>query len=187
MEIFELFESIYIDSLKKSLSEDLKEIKESLYDALFIATHFTEVCEDESVKAKTDRAINQSLASAESRLQGFKQNLKHNKAIAKLISQEFVYDFEKSLKSICEVIDGILKTNYAHKRTILRSLSEICSKTNKVIKDMIESISRFDVLSLLKLKNLDGSPFYGSFENLKEFNDRLLGGKYAKVRNLKVA
>lgn len=169
-----------------SLSKALKEIEESLYDALFIATHIKEAGEDESVNAKAQSALRYSLTEAEERLDSFKKILKSShKIITNVISQEFIYDFEICLKSVCKTLSEILKTNYAHKKVILSSVNKVCLKSNALINELLNVINYLDNFTLLKLKNLNGSPFYGSFENLKDFNDKVLGGKYARVNNLK--
>jgi hypothetical protein len=183
-----VFEATYFDSLKDQIKSDLKKVKEHLVMACFLTTHLKEEGEDESVLAKRDEAISYELKEAEKILKDFQLNLNHNHAdLVNVISQSFVYDFEDCLAKVCETIDKILKVNNAHKDVIMTSIKAIADEANELIKDLNREASQLTKLHELTLKNRDGSPFLGSFNNLYEFNKNVLGDKYAKVGDLKVA
>ena len=183
-----VFEATYFDSLKDHLKSDLKKVKEHLLMASFIATHLKEEGEDESVLAKRDEAINYELKEAKRVLDGFKSNLDHNHAdLVNVISQDFIYDFEDCLTDVCKTIDKILKVNNAHRNIILESIKTVADTANELIGNLNDAVSHLTQLHELTLKNRDGSPFLGSFNNLYEFNKNVLGDKYAKVGDLKVA
>lgn len=183
-----VFEATYFDSLKDQFKCDLKKVKEHLVMASFIATHLKEDGEDESVLAKRDEAINYELKEAKKILKDFQSNLNHNHAdLVNVISQDFVYDFEDCLANVCETIDKTLKVNNAHKDVIMDSIKAVADEANELIKNLNIEVGQLTKLHELTLKNIDGSPFLDSFNNLYEFNKKVLGDKYAKVGDLKVA
>lgn len=183
-----VFEAVYYDGLKDTFKNDLKKVKEHLIKADFIITHFKEEGEDESVLAKRDEAINHELKEAEKVLKGFQSNIDHNHAdLVNVISQDFIYDFEDCLTDVCKTIDKILKVNNAHKSIIFKSIKDIADTANDLITKLNDATSQLTKHHELTLKNRDGSPFLGSFKNLYEFNKNVLGNKYAKVGDLKVA
>ncbi len=183
-----VFEAVYYDGLKDTLKNDLKKVKEHLIKADFIITHFKEEGEDESVLAKRDEAIDYELKEAEKVLKGFQSNIDHNHAdLVNVISQDFIYDFEDCLTDVCKTIDKILKVNNAHKSIIFRSIKDVADMANDLITKFNDAASQLTKQHELTLKNRDGSPFLGSFKNLYEFNKNVLGNKYAKVGDLKVA
>lgn len=183
-----VFEAVYYDGLKDTLKNDLKKVKEHLIKADFIITHFKEEGEDESVLAKRDEALNCELEKARKVLKGFQSNIKNNHAdLVNVISQDFIYDFEECLVKICETIDKILKVNKASTNLVRDSIRRIANESNELIKDLNESTNQLTGYQELKLKNIDGSPFFGSFTNLCDFNKKILGNKYARVDDLKIA
>lgn len=183
-----VFEAVYYDGLKDTFKNDLKKVKEHLIKADFIITHFKEEGEDESVLAKRDEAINHELKEAEKVLKGFQSNIDHNHAdLVNVISQDFIYDFEDCLTDVCKTIDKILKVNNAHKSIIFKSIKDLADTANDLITKLNDATSQLTKHHELTLKNRDGSPFLGSFKNLYEFNKNVLGNKYAKVGDLKVA
>lgn len=183
-----VFEATYFDSLKDQIKGDLKKVKEHLVMASFIATHLKEDGEDESVLAKRDEAINYELKEAEKVLKGFQFNIDHNYAdLVNVMSQNFIYDFEDCLTDVCKTIDKILKINNAHRDVIIDSIKTIADTANELIDRLNQAASQLTNLHELTLVNNDGSPFLGSFNNIYEFNKNVLGNKYAKVGDLKVA
>ena len=154
----------------------------------FIVSHFKEEGEDESVLAKRHEAIDVYLKEAEKVLKGFDSNIRNNhEDLTNVLSQKFVDHFEDYLVKVCETIDKIFSVKGAHTDTIRDSIREIANKANDLIKRMQEAASHLTKLTELTLKSRDGKPFYGCYSNLCEFNKKVLGGKYAKVGNLKVA
>lgn len=183
-----VFEAVYYDGLKDKLTSDLKKVTEKLDLVCFIVSHFKEEGEDESVLAKRHEAINVYLKEAEKVLKGFDSNIRNNhEDLTNVLSQKFVDHFEDYLVKVCETIDKIFSVNGAHTDTIRDSIREIANKANDLIKRMQEAASHLTKLTELTLKSRDGKPFYGCYSNLYEFNKNVLGGKYAKVGNLKVA
>lgn len=65
-----VFEANYFDNFKDMPKGDLKKVKEHLLMASFLATHIKEECEDKSVLAKRDEAIDYELKEAEKILKG---------------------------------------------------------------------------------------------------------------------
>ena len=80
-----------------------------------------------------------------------------------------------------------MKVNNAHKSIIFRSIKDIADTANDLITKFNDASSQLAKHHELTLKNRDGSPFLGSFRNLYEFNKNILGNKYARVGDLKVA
>ena len=58
------------------------------------------------------------------------------------------------------------------------SLKDVAGEANSIIKDLTTSLNGLEIDDLIKLKNLDGSNFMGSFEDLMSFNKSVLKGKY---------
>ena len=61
---------------------------------------------------------------------------------------------------------------------VKKSLKDVAGEANSIIKDLTTSLNGLEIDDLIKLKNLDGSNFMGSFEDLMSFNKSVLKGKY---------
>lgn len=176
-----VFEATYYDGLKHELSDNLKKVKEALCFANFLYSHLSEAGENETVEARRNEAIRYSLKDAQDYLTKIRDTIDKNRShVGMIITQNALNDLEECLEKTCLSLDKIINVNGADANFVRSCLREIASEANTIIKELNESLKDLDSEDLLKLKNIDDSPFIGSFEDLISFNKNVLKGKYLK-------
>ena len=181
-----IIEADTYEQIRENISKSFNELMESLCRVDYLTAHLKEDGENESVLAKRNHAIRYELADAKAVLTKIKNTLRMNQSnVGIIISQKLLYEFEECLKKTCETIDGILKTNHANKQIVIRAVKDVSDEANNVIDDLNKYLEKtLEFESIMKLKNRDDSQYYNSFKNLKEFNDKVMHGAFAKIGSL---
>ena len=174
-----VFEAVYYDKVRDDITSNLKKVKESLCLADFIYSRMNEAGENETVEARRNEAIRYSLKDAKDYLSKIHDTLDRDmNNVGVIITQNTLNELEGCLEKTCQTLDKIINVKGADADVVKKSLKDVAGEANSIIKDLTTSLNGLEIDDLIKLKNLDGSNFMGSFEDLMSFNKSVLKGKY---------